>query len=39
MPESIDADPETIAQVAPKAKPKKVCRYEEEAGRNRERED
>ena len=35
MPERIDASPERIAEVVLGAKPKKVWRYEEEAGRKK----
>ena len=35
MPPKIDADPETIAEVVLRAKPKKVWRYEQKAGRSR----
>ena len=35
MPERIDADPETIAEVVLRAKPKEVWRYEQETGRRK----
>ena len=35
MPERIDADPETIAEVVLRAKPKETWRYEQEAGRTK----
>ena len=35
MPEKIDADPETIAEVVLRAKPKETWRYEQEAGRTK----
>ena len=35
MPDQINADPETIAAVVLRAKPKKVWRYEQVSGRAR----
>ena len=37
IPERIDASPEEIAEVVLRAKPKKTWRYEQEAGRPRQR--
>jgi hypothetical protein len=37
MPERIDASPEIIAEVVLRAKPKKVWRYEQEAGQPQRR--
>ena len=35
MPEPLDVDMDTLAEVVLKAKPKEVWRYEEEAGRTK----
>ena len=35
MPETLDVDMDTLAEVVLKAKPKEVWRYEEEAGRTK----